>query len=122
MEPVPESARLLDQLGGLDHGLPGIATLGQQIQDLVPSCVGLSLTILEDEITFTLVSSSTPIASLDALQYLDGGPCPGSIRDGGFSTGPTHASCKRVRGSCSVQESRHSASRAPCRCRWATTG
>jgi GAF domain-containing protein len=82
MEPVPESARLLDQLGKLDHGLPGIATLGQQIQDLVPSCIGLSLTILEDGITITLVSSSTPIASLDALQYLDGGPCQTSIRDG----------------------------------------
>ena len=82
MEPVPESARLLEQLGRLDHGLPGIATLGQQIQDLVPSCIGLSLTILEDGITVTLVSSSEPIASLDALQYLDGGPCPGSIHDG----------------------------------------
>jgi GAF domain-containing protein len=41
----------------------------------VPECVGLSVSQLEDGLTFTLVASSAEIAALDATQYLDGGPC-----------------------------------------------
>jgi GAF domain-containing protein len=37
--------------------------------------VGVSLALKEDGVTFTLVASAAEAATLDALQYLDGGPC-----------------------------------------------
>src|SRR4051812_21154786 len=82
MEPVPESARLFDQLSHVNHGLESVADLGGHVQELVPSCVGLSLTLVAEGITVTLVSSSSQIAGLDALQYLDGGPCEQAVTDG----------------------------------------
>lgn len=81
MEPVPETARLFDQLSSVDHGLEGIADMGERVQELVPSCVGLSLTLVNEGLTVTLVSSSSQFAGIDALQYLDGGPCEQAVAD-----------------------------------------
>ena len=41
----------------------------------VPDCVGLSLATTVHGVTLTLVASDLDIAILDALQYLDAGPC-----------------------------------------------
>ena len=41
----------------------------------MPDLVGLSVTILHEGVTFTLVAPNGVVASLDASQYLDGGPC-----------------------------------------------
>ena len=79
MEPVPESARLFDQLSHVDHGLEAIADMGERVQELVPSCVGLSLTLLTEGLTVTLVSSSSQIAGIDALQFLQDGPCERAV-------------------------------------------
>jgi GAF domain-containing protein len=49
--------------------------MGRKAKRVVPECVGLSLASLQDGITLTLVATSDEIAVLDAVQYLDGGPC-----------------------------------------------
>jgi len=77
VQPIPESEEVLNSLllagdGTLSTMLPA---MGRDAQAIVPECVGLSLALLEDGLTFTLVASSTEFAGLDAIQYLDGGPC-----------------------------------------------
>src|SRR3954454_2252642 len=49
------------------------------VRRLVPTCVGLSLGLFEDRLTFTMVASDADIAGLDSVQYLDGGPCVDSV-------------------------------------------
>ncbi|MDX6299091.1 MAG: hypothetical protein QOF53_305 [Nocardioidaceae bacterium] len=77
MEPVPETSEALAQLaeGGGTAAATALAHMGQAVREVVPACVGLSLGLFEDHLTFTLVSSDQDIAALDAVQYLDGGPC-----------------------------------------------
>ena len=77
MEPVPETREVLDELvsqGDVEIGVT-LLRMGRAAQQIVPQCVGLSLALLEDGLTFTLVATTTEIAALDAIQYLDGGPC-----------------------------------------------
>jgi GAF domain-containing protein len=84
VEPIPETREVLDELishGDLDVGV-ALLRMGRRAQEIVPDCVGLSLALLEDGLTFTLVASSDEIASLDAVQYLDGGPCVAGAHDG----------------------------------------
>ncbi len=77
MEPIPETREVLEEF--ISQGDPevGVALLrmGRRAKQIVPDCVGLSLALLEDGLTFTLVATSDEIAALDAVQYLDGGPC-----------------------------------------------
>lgn len=47
----------------------------------MPECVGLSLALLEDGLTFTLAASSEEASAWDAVQYLDGGPCVQAAHD-----------------------------------------
>lgn len=77
MEPVPETREVLDELisqGDVEIGVT-LLEMGRRAKEIVPQCVGLSLALLEDGLTFTLVATSTEVAALDAVQYLDGGPC-----------------------------------------------
>lgn len=86
MEPIPETVELADDLTHeaspdfdvLDH-LQGIA---DKVQVLVPDCVGLSIAWLDRGVAFTLVASDEEIALLDAVQYLDGGPCLEAVEQG----------------------------------------
>src|SRR5215213_9073900 len=55
--------------------------MGRRAQRIVPECVGLSLALFEDGLTFTLAASDEEIAALDAVQYLDGGPCVVAAHD-----------------------------------------
>jgi GAF domain-containing protein len=77
VEPIPQTRRVLDEL--TQRGDLGLADLvlamGRNARAIVPRCVGLSLGVLEDGLTFTLVASREEISGLDAVQYLDGGPC-----------------------------------------------
>jgi len=74
MRPVPETARVIAQLRRSGQDLPNLEELARRVEQIVPQCVGLSLSYLAEPMTFTLVSSSSPVAELDALQYLAGGP------------------------------------------------
>jgi GAF domain-containing protein len=46
---------------------------------VIPELVGLSLGLVEDGLTLTLVASVEQLAALDAVQYLDGGPCVAAV-------------------------------------------
>lgn len=85
MEPIPESITAAEELGpfsGTDELLPQLVAMSDDVQRLVPDCVGLSLASRRQGITFTLVSSGPGVAVLDAGQYLGSGPCMDSIHSG----------------------------------------
>lgn len=76
MEPVPETEAVFEELAA--HGDTEIATIlddmGRRALEIVPDCVGLSLMVVADGLTYTLVASDERFASLDAVQYFDEGP------------------------------------------------
>jgi GAF domain-containing protein len=77
VEPVPETMEAIAELAAYGDTEAAIALLrmGRLARQIVPEVVGLSLGLLEENLTFTLVASDQDIAALDAVQYLDGGPC-----------------------------------------------
>jgi GAF domain-containing protein len=78
MEPIPETVEAVDHLYPSGDGgdlLVNLNRLASQAQEIVPDLVGVSIARLNHGITFTLVSSTTEVAVLDAVQYLAGGPC-----------------------------------------------
>jgi GAF domain-containing protein len=79
MEAIPEVrqaasrlATVADETLDLVQRLEAVSALALT---LLPSCVGVSLTVLVDGDPFTVTATPGDIASLDAIQYLDGGPC-----------------------------------------------
>src|SRR3954451_24444117 len=82
MEPIPETHEALEELerygdvelrGDLQH-LTGLA------KQLVPGLVGVSLSLVTEDLVLTYVASNLDIAALDAVQYTDDGPCLEAIR------------------------------------------
>jgi GAF domain-containing protein len=78
MEPITESARAaaeldadIDDLQLLDE----LRTHSDRVTGLVPDCIGMSVARRDLGVTLTLVSTTREAAILDALQYLDSGPC-----------------------------------------------
>ena len=85
VRPIPqtiETATELDRNLGDGEVLSGLQSVGDEVSRLVPECIGLSLAWLEHGVTFTLTATDDDIAALDAVQYLDGGPCLDAVRDG----------------------------------------
>lgn len=78
IETVRELQRYEPDLGLLEH-LQETADLVEQI---VPTVIGLSVTWVDQALTFTLVSSTEEIAALDAVQYPAGGPSVDSVASG----------------------------------------
>jgi GAF domain-containing protein len=77
VEPTPQTLEAFAELAryGSTELVDLVLTLGRRAQAIVPECVGLSLALFEDGLTFTLQASSEKIAALATVQYLDGGPC-----------------------------------------------
>jgi len=76
MEPLPETREALNEFLSLDLDPEELLDrLGRATSRIVPEIVGLSLGLVREQLTFTLVASDGEIAVLDASQYLDGGPC-----------------------------------------------
>ena len=77
MEFLPHTQAALDEYLTLaDPDLSeSLMTMGERATRIVPDCVGLSLCLYEEGLTFTLVASHLRWAELDAMQYLEGGPC-----------------------------------------------
>lgn len=82
MEPLPATEAALDEVVGDADLRTLLVEMGRDAQRIVPSCVGLSLALLEDELTFTLVATDLAIAEVDTTQYLEGGPCVQAAADG----------------------------------------
>ncbi len=80
MEPIPETRRAIDELDVFTDEalLDDLQAMSRRVQALVPSCRGMSVALLDQGVTLTLVASQEEIAVLDAVQYLDGGPCVNS--------------------------------------------
>jgi GAF domain-containing protein len=84
MEPIEETRRALEALDGqvgAEPLGPMLRELAGRAQDIVPQCVGMSLAINDEGLSFTLVATDREIAALDAVQYLDGGPCVASAHE-----------------------------------------
>jgi GAF domain-containing protein len=79
MDLIPESAQAVDWYGPLllndEDVADRLRTLGQQVQELVPECVAMSLSLIEQGVTLTIASSGHHASLLDGVQYADDGPC-----------------------------------------------
>lgn len=77
MEPVPETREALERLTRYDDGAlrRAVDEMAEAVRQVVPECVGLSIGLRESGLTLTLVASDEELAAIDAVQYLDGGPC-----------------------------------------------
>ena len=77
MEPVPETAQVLDHLDQTGQELVRLALqeMVSRTTAIVPECVGMSVGLVEKGLTFTFVATDETAAALDATQYADGGPC-----------------------------------------------
>jgi hypothetical protein len=77
LEPVPETEAVLREM--LRYGDSELAVtllqMGRRAKEIVPECVGLSLGLVTEGLTLTLAATADEWARLDAMQYLDGGPC-----------------------------------------------
>jgi len=82
VEPLPETSEALRALALQGEAALGIHlyAMARRVEALVPDLVGLSLGVLEDGVTLTLVASGEVIAQLDSVQYLDGGPCVEAVQ------------------------------------------
>lgn len=83
MEFLPHTQEALDEYISLaDPDLSeSLDLMGVAATRIVPDCVGLSLCLIREGLTFTLVASNLRLAELDAMQYLDGGPCVAAVED-----------------------------------------
>jgi GAF domain-containing protein len=81
MEPTEESAQTIQAFA--DYGASGLpemlAERGQRVREIVPQIWGMSVTLTDGELTFTLVASSPEVAALDGVQYATGGPCVAAV-------------------------------------------
>jgi GAF domain-containing protein len=81
VEPTPHTVEALRELarqGELALGIE-LHAMASRVRAVVPELIGLSLGLVEDGVTLTLVASTEQIAALDAVQYLDGGPCVAAV-------------------------------------------
>jgi len=81
MEPIPPTADALARLErlGATEVHSGLESVARLLELIAPQCVGLSLSLVEDGLTFTLAASDLQTVGLDAIQYLDGGPCADAV-------------------------------------------
>jgi hypothetical protein len=52
-----------------------LASTSDRVREVVPDVVGFSLALVTHGVTLTYVSTDAEVALLDAVQYLEGGPC-----------------------------------------------
>ena len=85
LELVPESREALAEIVRMEGPEldDELVEMGRVARDLVPSLVGLSLSVVSEGVTFTLIAPNTVVAALDATQYLDGGPCVDAVIEPG---------------------------------------
>ena len=85
VKPIPQTVEAVAALGAAtpENDLSGaLQAMADQVRQVVPDCLGMSLAWTDFGVTFTLVATDEEIAVLDALQYLDGGPCVDAVEAG----------------------------------------
>jgi GAF domain-containing protein len=84
VEPIPETREVIDDLISQgDTEIPALLSdMARRARDIVPELVGLSLGLVDEGLTVTLVATSDEMATLDAVQYLAGGPCVTAVARG----------------------------------------
>ena len=87
MELIPESRQADDWYGPFivddEDVLERLTRLGHEVVALVPECVGLSLSMVDQGVTFTVAGKGLVTPVLDAVQYADTGPCLAALRGDG---------------------------------------
>lgn len=85
MRPIPESTRADEMYGPFMWGdvdlFERLQEVGTSVRELVPECVGMSVSLRDHGVTLTLVATDRRVAGMDAVQYVDGGPCTDALRD-----------------------------------------
>jgi GAF domain-containing protein len=52
-----------------------LMAMSRRVRENAPDCVAMSLSVIETGLTFTVARDRPGASLLDAVQYLDGGPC-----------------------------------------------
>ncbi len=91
MQPLPETVAALAALAlATDDTDDALAEEFDQAaattHRIAPECVGLTLTFVQDEVSFTWVATDLDSAALDAIQYLEGGPGVAAAKQGAVVT------------------------------------
>jgi GAF domain-containing protein len=84
MEPISESLEASNELEPNDDDgdlLNRLTTMAGKAREVAPECIGVSVAARVEGVTFTLVASAEEIAELDAVQYLEGGPCVDAVEN-----------------------------------------
>lgn len=85
MEPIPQTTEAIEEFGPFgydDDLLERLHAQTDRVQEVVPDCVGVSVTSVADGVTFTLVATHLEAGLLDALQYVEeNGPCIDAVRE-----------------------------------------
>lgn len=85
MEFIRETLEAFDELDPLsDDGSlhEQLTRTAARVQLIAPELAGMSIASRDQGLTFTLVASDDEIAALDAVQYLDSGPCVEALEHG----------------------------------------
>lgn len=85
MDPLPESLEVLRRLEA-ETGEPLVEPMrhvAQTLTAIVPSCIGFSLSYVQQGVAVTFLSSGDDVSVLDAIQYAAGGPCLDAMDTGG---------------------------------------
>ena len=84
MEPIPETIEALRELTRFGDETIARTLLGisRAVEQIAPEVVGVSLSMIEENLTFTMTATTGPVAQLDGMQYLAGGPCDDALRSG----------------------------------------
>jgi len=77
LTPVSETREAFDWLGAFDtdHIEASLLQMSTRVREIAPDCVAMSLSVVEGDLTFTVTGDRPGASLLDAVQYLDGGPC-----------------------------------------------
>ncbi len=82
-EPVAETREAFDWLGAFgDANIEkSMMRMSRQVREIAPDCVAMSLSMVDGDVTFTVQTDRPGASLLDAVQYLDGGPCLRAVEE-----------------------------------------
>ncbi len=91
MQPLPETTAALAALASATDDTDEVLVeefdnAAATTRRIAPECVGLTLTFVQDGVSFTWVATDLDSAALDAIQYLEGGPCVHAVEHGSVVT------------------------------------